>query len=288
MLNYKIIFSKVVNAKKIGVPQSRRRLIIIGVRSDLLKESGTDDVKQKADAVLTGRSSLVGKYPLTVMEVFEGKTIPELADEYRKIMEEYRGVEKYVRTPESAKWKSNVWDKLTMDVVQDYIFSNRIEPKDDGEVEVAFEEHKKILKELGYYNKPLNGRAFADGSNSVPKEQSSVSDRMEHIPPDMNHLFVAGTEWNVTGTMSNIYRRSNPLKPAYTVMAYGGGGTWSYHYKRSRSMLTNRERARLQTFPDSYMFEGNRSQVRAQIGEAVPVMLGQKLAEVAQMILEKF
>jgi len=35
------------------------------------------------------------------------------------------------------------------------------------------------------------------------------------------------------------------------------------------------------------MFEGNRSQVRAQIGEAVPVRLGQKLAEVAGMILEK-
>ena len=286
-LKYKIIFSKVVNATKIGVPQSRRRLIIIGVRSDLLKEYDEDEVKQKADAVLTGRSSLVGKYPLTAIEVFEGKTIPELADKYRKIMEEYKGVEKSVNTPESSKWKSNVWDKLTLDVFDDYIFSNRIKPTDDAEIEVAFVEHKKILKDLGYYGKSLNGRAFPDGTNTVPKEQSSVSERMAHIPPDMNHLFVAGTEWRVKGTMSNIYRRTNPLKPAYTVMAYGGGGTWSYHYEKGRSMLTNRERARLQTFPDIYMFEGNRSQVRAQIGEAVPVRLGQKLAEVAEMVLEK-
>ena len=70
-------------------------------------------------------------------------------------------------------------------------------------------------------------------------------------------------------------------------MAYGGGGTCSYHYERRRSMLTNRERARLQTFPDDYLFEGNRSQVRAQIGEAVPVRLGTKLAEVVQFVLEK-
>jgi len=35
--------------------------------------------------------------------------------------------------------------------------------------------------------------------------------------------------------------------------------------------LTNRERARLQTFPDSYVFEGSKEQVRKQIGMAVPV-----------------
>ena len=52
-------------------------------------------------------------------------------------------------------------------------------------------------------------------------------------------------------------------------------------------MLTNRERARLQTFPDNYMFEGNRSQVRAQIGEAVPAQLGRKIAEVAELVLGK-
>lgn len=286
-LKYTLVFKKIVNAIDVGVPQSRRRLIVMGVRSDLLKWPDDTEVNQKADAVLTGKNSLASKYPLTAMEAFEGKTIPELTDKYKKIMEEYEGAEKHVNTKESTKWKSNVWNKLTLDVVDDYLFSNRIKPTDNGEVEDAFEEHKNILKDLGYYHKFLNGRAFSDRSNDVPKENLSVSERMAHIPPDMNHLFVAGTKWRVKGTMSNIYRRTNPLKPAYTVMAYGGGGTWSYHYEKNRSMLTNRERARLQTFPDSYMFEGNRSQVRAQIGEAVPVRLGQKLAEVAEMILEK-
>ena len=79
------------------------------------------------------------------MEAFEGKTVPELADKYAKIMEEYRGVEKEVGTPEAFKWKSNTWDKLTFDAVEDYLTSNSIEPKDDDEVEVAFEEHKKVF-----------------------------------------------------------------------------------------------------------------------------------------------
>ena len=34
--------------------------------------------------------------------------------------------------------------------------------------------------------------------------------------------------------------------------------------------LTNRERARLQTFPDDYVFEGSKESVRKQIGMAVP------------------
>ncbi len=284
--NYFLIFNGIVNSSNIGVPQKRKRLIIVGVRKDLIKSIDENDFAKKAKEILKGEKSLLSKYPITAMEAFEGKTVPELAEKYTELMEEYRGVETEVGTPEAFAWKSKTWDKLTFDAVDDYLISNAIEPKDDDEIEVAFEEHKIVLKELGYYGKPLDGVVFEDGSNEVPKEGDTVKSRMSHIPPNMNYLFVNGTEWKVKGTMSNIYRRSHPLKPGYTVMAYGGGGTWSYHYEKGRSMLTNRERARLQTFPDDYLFEGNRSQVRTQIGEAVPVRLGTKLAEIALNVLE--
>ena len=284
--NYFLIFNEIVNSSDVGVPQKRKRLIIVGVRKDLLNLTAEYDYTKKAKQILKGETSLLKKYPITAMEAFEGKTVPELAEKYTKLMEEYRGIENEVGTPEAFAWKSKTWDKLTLNVVDDYLISNNIQPKDDDEVEVAFEEHKIVLKELGYYGKPLEGRMFVDSSNEIPKESDKVKSRMSHIPPNMNYLFVDGTEWKVKGTMSNIYRRSHPLKPGYTVMAYGGGGTWSYHYEKERSMLTNRERARLQTFPDDYMFEGNRSQVRAQIGEAVPVRLGTKLADIALSVLE--
>lgn len=45
--------------------------------------------------------------------------------------------------------------------------------------------------------------------------------------------------------------------------------THIYHWAEPRA-LTNRERARLQTFPDDYVFEGSKEQVRKQIGMAVP------------------
>lgn len=73
--------------------------------------------------------------------------------------------------------------------------------------------------------------------------------------------------------ISQIYRKLDPDKPAYTVTAAGGGGTFMYHWTDRE--LTNRERARIQTFPDNYEFVGNYSSVRKQIGMAVPCQLSE-------------
>lgn len=71
--------------------------------------------------------------------------------------------------------------------------------------------------------------------------------------------------------ISQIYRKLDPDRPAYTVTAAGGGGTFMYHWTNRE--LTNRERARIQTFPDDYQFIGKYSSVRRQIGMAVPCRL---------------
>ena len=77
---------------------------------------------------------------------------------------------------------------------------------------------------------------------------------------------------NVKGAkISQIYKRLDPELPAYTVTGSGGGGTHVYHWRANRA-LTNRERARLQTFPDDFEFLGSKESVRKQIGMAVPPM----------------
>lgn len=73
--------------------------------------------------------------------------------------------------------------------------------------------------------------------------------------------------------ISQIYRKLDPDKPAYTVTAAGGGGTYMYHWTDRE--LNNRERARIQTFPDSYRFHGSYSSIRKQIGMAVPCRLSE-------------
>ncbi len=73
----------------------------------------------------------------------------------------------------------------------------------------------------------------------------------------------------VKGMISHVYRRIKRNEPSKTIIAAGGGGTWGYHYPEPRP-LTNRERARLQSFPDDFIFYGSTSEVRRQIGNAVP------------------
>ena len=69
--------------------------------------------------------------------------------------------------------------------------------------------------------------------------------------------------------MSHIYKRLQADRPSYTITGSGGGGTHVYHWREHRS-LTNRERARIQTFPDKFVFKGGTEKVRKQIGMAVP------------------
>ena len=70
--------------------------------------------------------------------------------------------------------------------------------------------------------------------------------------------------------ISSLYRKLSPNAPSYTITASGGGGTAMYHWSDEQRELTNRERARIQTFPDEFEFIGTYSSVRKQIGMAVP------------------
>ena len=113
-----------------------------------------------------------------------------------------------------------------------------------------------------------------DALNNEKTAQSAiVVERLKHIKPGQN-AFTADLpeelQLHVKGAkISQIYKRLDPTKPAYTVTGSGGGGTHIYHWSEPRA-LTNRERARLQTFPDTYYFQGSKESVRKQIGMAVP------------------
>jgi DNA (cytosine-5)-methyltransferase 1 len=119
-------------------------------------------------------------------------------------------------------------------------------------------------------------------NNELTSQSLTVVERLKHIKAGQNiweaelpkHL-----QLNVKGArMSQIYKRLHPDKPAYTVTGSGGGGTHIYHWSENRA-LTNRERARLQTFPDNFIFEGSKESVRKQIGMAVPVKGAQVIFE---------
>lgn len=110
-------------------------------------------------------------------------------------------------------------------------------------------------------------------NHEYTKQSDVVKQRLAYIGWGENawsSSIPADLRLNVKGAkLSNIYKRLHPEQPSYTITGSGGGGTHVYHWDEPRA-LTNRERARLQTFPDDFIFEGKKEEVRRQIGMAVP------------------
>lgn len=128
-------------------------------------------------------------------------------------------------------------------------------------------------------NPPISSDSY---NNEFTKQSNTVIERLKYIKPGEN-AFTADIpdhlRLNVNGAkISQIYKRLDPKKPSYTVTGSGGGGTHVYHWEENRA-LTNRERARLQTFPDDFVFSGSKESVRKQIGMAVPPVVSKFIIE---------
>ena len=113
-------------------------------------------------------------------------------------------------------------------------------------------------------------RAVPPGGNWKDIPPSIPSRRLEQIRVN----FAAGN-----GSRSTYYGRLSPTMPSYTVSTYfnrPGNGCF-IHFKQDR-LISQREAARLQTFPDSFVFCGTKGSVNKQIGNAVPPLLAYQIA----------
>lgn len=142
--------------------------------------------------------------------------------------------------------------------------------RDDIGLSFKVPKPKMVLKSASEALKNINSEIT---HQEQTKQSSVVVERLKHIEPGQNawsaslpkHLSL-----NVKSAhLSHIYKRLEPNKPSYTVTGSGGGGTYMYHWDEPRA-LTNRERARLQTFPDWFKFCGSKDSIRKQIGMAIP------------------
>ncbi|MBQ27782.1 MAG: DNA (cytosine-5-)-methyltransferase [Nitrospiraceae bacterium] len=117
-------------------------------------------------------------------------------------------------------------------------------------------------------------------NHEFTKQSQKVVERLKHTKPwenAWNATLPSHLKLNVKGAkLSHIYRRLHPNKPSYTITGSGGGGTHGYHWKYPRA-LTNRERARLQAYPDEFVFCGSKESVRKQIGMAVPPKISEMI-----------
>jgi DNA (cytosine-5)-methyltransferase 1 len=145
-----------------------------------------------------------------------------------------------------------------------------------------------IAKEITYPEKTHN----ADGSDGKKKHQTvkEAIDDLKESPEnkETHHIYTNHSEAftqkikntkvgeSVNKKYTEAFFRCSPDKPSNTVKENHGGVF--VHYEKDR-VMTPRELARLQSFPDDYMFKGTKSSVLVQLGNAVPCGLSRAIAK---------
>lgn len=104
----------------------------------------------------------------------------------------------------------------------------------------------------------------------------------ENVVPNQSQYFMASKAKNGNGQGDEVSRAN---EPGYTVRANAKSRV-QFHYRLKRR-LTVRECARLQTFPDNFLFPHSATSNIMQIGNAVPPMLAHIVATSVSEWLEK-
>lgn len=117
------------------------------------------------------------------------------------------------------------------------------------------------------------------GSNGIFNHDITIhtqktQDIIAMVPDGGNYKDLPKELWN-TRKVHIAWTRLNSRKPSFTIDC---GHNHHFHYNFNR-VPTVRESARLQSFPDSFIFIGNKGSQLKQVGNAVPPLLAKQIAE---------
>ena len=116
-----------------------------------------------------------------------------------------------------------------------------------------------------------------------PKE--IVQKRMNYVPQGGNWRNVPEELWDRqrSNRHSSAYRRLKEDEVSITIDT----GHMNYFHPLENRVPTVRESRRIQSFPDDFIFEGSRTNQYLQVGNAVPPLMAQVVAEVIMKLLEE-
>lgn len=153
---------------------------------------------------------------------------------------------------------------------------------EDGEIVYGDEIQNYVSNPQSDYQKKMrkNSDKVYNHIGSIPIEKTK---KMISLVPEGKNYKALPEEYQGIYKYHEALTRYHSKKPSNTINT---GHRSHFHYKWNR-IPTVRESARLQSFPDDFIFFGNKSQQYRQVGNAVPPMLGQVVANQLKQYLKR-
>lgn len=277
----------VIEAEKFGVPQSRHRVILFGIREDWA--AATPALAQQAKRFMLApaphkvfvKQALSGLPPLRsrlsrepdshVAWLDAVRSAPDGLKDWHRPMRAAMELDMALAWTRACAHHSHggrfIKQDLAFDAMPAALAAWLHDPKLGGVLQHETRAHMR--SDLHRY---MFAACFAASQHYSPK--------LPLFPPRLmpNH----GNMGDDSVPFLDRFRVQLAGEPSTTVVSHiCKDGHYYIHYDPSQCRsLTVREAARLQTFPDNYFFEGNRTQQYWQVGNAVPPLLARKVAEV--------
>lgn len=284
----------VIRSEHYGVPQSRHRVILFGIRSDVAARAVTTNGAYHRYALQAAAEQV------SVAQALSG--LPSLRSRLSKGLDSHQAWLDAVQQSQAGLkgWKNSL--RPDIDNAMGRAFHNAQAHTSYGE---KFARRKVSMDSItpnalrAWFHDPKIGGVLQHESRShMPSDLHryvfaacyanlcGVSPDLSLFPPRLlpNHANVDAA--NIP--FSDRFRVQRANLPSTTVVAHiAKDGHYYIHPDPSQARsLTVREAARLQTFPDNYFFEGNRTEQYTQVGNAVPPWLAKQIAEVVLSYLE--
>lgn len=266
-----------------GIPQARHRVILLGVREDydncppklltpqekISAASILDDLP-KLRSGLSREEDTFERWEDRVCEIIEDPLFDTVYDEQQR----------------------NVWDRIgsalsDLDVGKEYGRGGEFIPYVPPHHNNWFSDPRLTgvcnHTTKAHMSSDLHRYLFAACFAEVYGRSPALPEFPKELWPKHKNAHKAG----MSGNFADRFRVQLASKPATTVMSHiSKDGHYYIHYDPAQCRsLTVREAARLQTFPDNYFFEGQRTQQYTQVGNAVPPLLAYQIAGIIHELL---
>ena len=274
--------SFVIEAERHGVPQARHRVILLGVREDL----AFDGMHSLPVADRLTVWDAIGNLPPLRSRLSRGDSEAVWRDSVRQMARELQeDAEKQGMDALAIELRAGVFGVGRHLETGGLRYRHRMaratgdfgEWVSDPRLEVILnhEARSHMTSDLGrYFYTAAFGRVF----RRTPKGPQDFA--LKGLAP--NHA-----NWE-SGKFVDRFRVQRFDMPSTTVTSHiAKDGHYFIHPDPTQCRsLTVREAARLQTFPDNYFFQGNRTQQYHQVGNAVPPLLASRIAAIVCGILD--